>query len=182
MKFLLYLQPWKLFLIFFLSVIFSSNHSIGLGVCLLCWIVYTGWIYHIGITMQRLIPLSTKPGIKYFMFNCLYIQFVFIAMVAFAIAKMLFGLYLPTLSYIIQLITSVVFLSYFIWSWLYISMFAARMLESVIEGELVNKSDSLKSFFCFLFFPIGVWHIQPAVQRVLVKYKDPQIKFKAIKS
>ena len=84
---------------------------------------------------------------------------------------MLLGLHLPTLSYTIQSIITIIFLFYFIWSWLYISMFAARMLESVIEGELANKSDSLKGFFYFLFFPIGVWYIQSAVQRVLAKYK-----------
>ena len=124
--------------------------------------------------MHEFIPLNTKPGAKYFRFDCLYIQFISIAVVVFAIAEMLLGLHLPTLSYTVQSIITMILLLYFIWSWVYISMFAARMLESVIEGELVNKSDSLKGFFCFLFFPIGVWYIQPAVQRVLVTYKDPQ--------
>jgi hypothetical protein len=181
MKFLLYLKPWKLFLLFFLCVIFSANHYTGLGVCVLFWIVYTAWVYNIGTAMHKLIPLNTKPGIKYFKFNCLYIQFVLIAIVVFAIAEMLLGLHLPTMPYSVQSIIKIILLLYLIWSWVYFSMFAARMLESVIEGELVNKSDSLKGFFCLLFFPIGVWYIQPAVQRVLIKYKGSGIPLRADK-
>jgi len=73
---------------------------------------------------------------------------------------------------IIELAGSIAILIYMIWTWIYIIMFAARMLESAIEGQLVNRSDALKGCFCLLFFPIGVWYIQPAVQRVLNKYNS----------
>jgi hypothetical protein len=54
-------------------------------------------------------------------------------------------------------------------------MFTARMIESVANGYLVNRSDSLKAFFGFWFFPVGIWYIQPAVQR-LVKENEVHIQ------
>jgi hypothetical protein len=57
---------------------------------------------------------------------------------------------------------------------LYSFMFAARMLESAIEGKIVNRSDSLKTFFYIWFFPIGIWYIQPAVKRVLIQQEIHQ--------
>ncbi len=52
-------------------------------------------------------------------------------------------------------------------NFLYIFGFASSMLESVIEGKVVNMSDSIKGIICFWVFPFGVWQIQPAVHRVL---------------
>ncbi|MGZ3814089.1 MAG: hypothetical protein ACXVB0_23960 [Mucilaginibacter sp.] len=52
---------------------------------------------------------------------------------------------------------------------------AARMLESMFEGELVNRSDALKAFFGLWFFPFGIWYIQPAVKRVLDKYDSDHV-------
>jgi hypothetical protein len=51
-------------------------------------------------------------------------------------------------------------------------MFASRMLESHFQKGIANRSDSLKAFLCFWFFPFGIWHIQAAVQRVLAKYES----------
>ncbi len=64
-------------------------------------------------------------------------------------------------------------LLYLFFSFLYVFAFAARMLESMIEGEIVGISDSLKGLLCFWVFPFGVWQIQPAVQRVLATRQNP---------
>jgi len=53
--------------------------------------------------------------------------------------------------------------------------FAGKMLESVIEGEIVGNSDALKAIICFVIFPVGLWYIQPAIQRVLAKYDKQTI-------
>jgi len=44
---------------------------------------------------------------------------------------------------------------YYLWSAFYVIMFAARMLKSVIEGELVNRSDSFITFIYIGFTPWG---------------------------
>ena len=174
MKFLLYLKPWVLFLIFIASILLASDSSYGLFIGFACWIIYAGWIYQIGVTMHNYTSLQNKPSIRYFQFSCCLMPFMIMSTQIFYLYLEAFITVNETLSTIISIAIS----CYMCWTWLYICMFAARMLESVIEGELVNKSDSLKGFVCLLFFPFGVWYIQPAVQRVLIKYKDSRYSLK----
>jgi len=118
--------------------------------------------------MHDLIPLALKPKIGYFKFNCLFIPFIELLLVFTNV----FHMSVPKPSDTIRSINSGIILFYGLWCYIYIAMFAARMLESVIEGKIVKRSDSLKGFVCLLFFPYGVWYIQPAVQRVLKKYES----------
>jgi hypothetical protein len=169
MKFVLYLKPWKLFLVFFICIIASFISSVGLIVDLACWMIYTGWVYHIGVSTYELVPDRSKPGSKYFKFSCVFIPLVIILMVALQIGEDILNIHFkPVISYNVILL---IFPIYVLWSWVYISMYAARMLESVIEGKLLYKSDAMKGFVCFFVFPIGVWYIQPAIQKILNENK-----------
>jgi hypothetical protein len=56
---------------------------------------------------------------------------------------------------------------YWFWSAFYIFMFAARMLKSVTEGELVNRSDSFGTFLYLIFIPWGMWSIQKQIHLIL---------------
>lgn len=167
MKFLLNLKAWQLFVILFVGIISSSDSSYGLYISMFFFIIYVSWIYQIGTTMYNLIPVQSRPGIRYFKFSCLFMLFP-------SILSQIFYVYL--IQFIpqkdsIEPIISIIISCYAGWTWLYISMFSARMLESAIEGRLVMRSDSMKGFVCIFAFPIGVWYIQPAVQRALNKYK-----------
>lgn len=171
MKFLLYLKSWKLFLIFITGIIIVTFYSYTIEAFLLLWTIYIAWVYHIGVIIHGLLPCELKPKIGYFKFNCLFLPFVVLFGTALALLETIFNFSIPIPSFIVNWIISIIFLGYWAWCWLYISMYAGRMLESVIEGQLVNRSDALKAFVCFLAFPYGVWYIQPAVQRVLKKYE-----------
>lgn len=168
MKFLLYIKPWILFLIFIIGSIIPTDSFYGLIIDLPIAIISVGWMHQIGITMYNLIPEKLKPNIRYFNFCC---WSILILIVILSIQTMLNPLSIKVSDFKIQAIFFLPVGLYLLWSLLYASMFAARMLESVIEGKIVNRSDSLKGFVCFMIFPIGVWYIQPAVQRVLSKYE-----------
>jgi len=173
MKFLLHLKPWILFLIFLIGMIFSGDSSYyGLFICYLFFTIYIGWIYQIGASMYNLIS-NPKSSIRYFKFSC---WFMGVSIILSNLFYLYFSQFIPH-NATIDLIASISLPCYSFWSWLYISMFAARMLKSAAEGKSVNKSDSLKLFLCFFIFPIGVWYIQPTVQRVLKKYVTPPISY-----
>jgi hypothetical protein len=170
MKFLLYLNPLTLFVIFIASLFFASDSSYGLYIGFIFAIVYAAWIYQIGGNMYTLVADLNKPGIKYFQFSCVFNPCI-------VIFGQLFNLYL--IQYIpdrdtVEPILNILIPVYMAWSWVYINLFAARMLKSASEDKLVKRSDSLKNFFGLLFFPIGVWYIQPSVQKVLNKYESPR--------
>jgi hypothetical protein len=164
MDFLLKLSSWKLFLLLVLPCFFTFIPLLGMLLTALWIVIYMGWIYSIGVSMHNLIPKRIKPEIGYFKFNCIFNIVVFIAILITG------GYNSETAGDFNLVFIPITF--YAIWSLIYVFSFAARMLESVIEGEIVGISDSIKGLFCFWFFPFGVWHIQPAVERVLEKYKN----------
>jgi len=164
MKFLLYLKSWQLFIIFIIGLIFYGDSSYGMYAGLLCWVVYIGWLYHISVAMYEIMPIQYRPGIKYFKLSCLFI----LMMLAIGIIAPVYSLF-PQNSIVGEIIDIIVG-CYIAWSWLYITLFTARLVESSIQGKLVYRSDSLKAFIYLFVFPLGVWYIQPAVQRVLKHY------------
>lgn len=163
MDILLKLISWKIFLLLVLPMFFTFIPVFGVMLTVVWILAYIGWIYSIGVTMHSLLPDSVKPDVGYFKFNCLFNLVVFIVLLITGGYNSADG---GNLNW---LFTPVMF--YLFWSIIYMFGFAARMLESVIEGKVVGFSDSTKGFFCFWFFPWGVWIIQPAVKMVLEKYK-----------
>jgi hypothetical protein len=169
-NFLIRLKPWQLFLLFIVPYFFSSVTYLSI-VTMPIWIsAYIGWIYSIGVTMHALIPNKNKPNVTYFKYCCALLACTLIAIMVFSglLGETNFMMKYPIDLFIIFPIY--IFLCFSVW------MFAARMLESMIEGEMVNRSDALKAFFMFWMFPIGVWYIQPAVKRVLDKYNNDKIQ------
>lgn len=161
MRLLLKLKPWQLFTLIIIPAFIPNSLSIYTIMECLSLSISLGWIYVVGITMQSLIPASVKPNSKYFKF---YFLLIIIALILFVIAKVggdNLGNWVSILAVIIYTIGFIAACS-----------FAGKMLESVIEGEIVGNSDALKAIICFIIFPIGLWYIQPAVHRVLVKYSE----------
>jgi hypothetical protein len=160
---ILNLRAWQLFLLLtaplLLSTILDSYWSM-----VFVQLIYFGWVYAIGSSMNKRIPLSQRPRSIYFKLSCVYCVIVFGSNV----------LSVPQPTNVIWQTLDIIFKLYTLWSWIYIVVFAARMLESVIEGRVVGISDSMKAIVCLIAFPWGVWTIQPAVKRVLIKYKATQ--------
>ncbi|MET3498656.1 MULTISPECIES: hypothetical protein [Mucilaginibacter] len=159
MRFLLKLKSWQLFALIVIPAFVPNSYTVLMYLSLL---IGLSWIYAIGVTMHSLIPVI-KPDIKYFRFSLLLI---IIALIISRIAQV-GG---DNLAIWFSATGGIIYVIGFICA----CGFAGKMLESVIEGEIVGNSDALKAIICLIFFPIGLWHIQPAVQRVLAKY-DKQI-------
>ena len=173
MNFLLRLKSWQLFFLIILpSLLVQIDFLTKNLVCLTLISIFpgtvqVGWIYAIGVSMHTLLPQNLKPAILYFKISCLVILLGIIFAdfySTFFINHNIYELFLSHLWIFIPISL------YLFWSYLYIFMFTARMVESAIEGKLVKRSDSLKVFWWFWFFPIGIWYIQPSVQRVLNDY------------
>ncbi len=161
MTLLLHLKPWQLFLTLVLLMILSSLPYIGI-VASVIWVVgYFGWIYAIGTKMHRLIPAKTKPAINVFKVTSACTVFLFMAGGFINENTLAIPVWLDIV------ITILPFICFF-----YSVGFASQMLESMIEGEIVSFGGSVKCFILMWIFPIGIWFVQPAVQRVLAKYQD----------
>lgn len=157
------LKAWQLFM-FFIALYFVplSPYYLERTISVLFVFIYIGWIYSIGIFMHTLLD-HPKPSAVYFKLSCLLICCSYIVLFFtgdFTIDLDNYKQYGITICFWVPISL------YMFWSILYVFMFSARMLESVLNGHLVYRSDSLKAFFAFWFFPIGVWYIQPVVNRI----------------
>ena len=159
MKILLRLKAWQLFVLTLVPMMFVGLNILFQIIYLLGAAIYVGWIFSVGSTMHSFIDSESRPRIIYFKISCLLMFSIIVV-----------GFYTPfesignTYFYFVFGIIGIVVM-------LYSFMFAARMLESAIEGKIVNRSESLKTFFYIWVFPIGVWYLQPAVKRVLMQHE-----------
>lgn len=55
---------------------------------------------------------------------------------------------------------------YVIYAFLFFLAFPVRVLRSIEKGKSVNLGEYIGDFFLVVFFPIGVWFLQPRVNRV----------------
>ena len=155
MKFFLQIKAWQLFLIWIVLSILSLISYIA-GFLLI--LIFLLWVYSIGVVMNSFIPQDIRPPLKYFQFSCV---FLLITITAFSFNDVYNIVRMPSW-------VEWPLILYYLWSAFYVVMFAARMLKSVIEGELVNRSDSFITFLYIGFTPWGLWSIQKSVQRVLI--------------
>lgn len=169
MAILLKLKAFQLFLIFIVSALFESGSIVEGTIGALGFGIFIGWIYSIGTSMNELIPYKLRPNGIYFKVSCLF------TVVAIIVILIIFGGYsidqdnYQQYGYWIWVLLPFHF--YLIWSLIYIFYFASKALTSVIEGEVVGFGESYRVFFAMWFYPIGVWFIQPAVQKILLKSK-----------
>ncbi|OJW15009.1 MAG: hypothetical protein BGO48_12665 [Mucilaginibacter sp. 44-25] len=124
--------------------------------------LYLSWVYSIGKTMHSLLPKQMRVNVSFFKL-CYIVGIVNLLLltVLFFFNKLNFD---TMGNYLFMLVIPLILIQ------LYMFSFSARMLQSMIQSELVGLSDSLKAFFSIWFFPLGLWEIQAAVQSVLCKH------------
>ncbi|TWJ01713.1 hypothetical protein JN11_01867 [Mucilaginibacter frigoritolerans] len=158
-------KDYQLFLIFLVSALLASGSVLGRIVGCLSFCVYIVWIYSIGSLMRELIPNKLRPKITYFRMSCL------VLIVGTIVILMIFGGYSinqDNYKNYGKLFWVFLFIQLFLmWSLIYIVYFAAKMLMSIVEGEIVDFNKSYKFFFAIWIYPVGLWIVQPAVQRIL---------------
>jgi len=170
MNILLRVKAYQLFLIYVFSVIFSTDGIAGRIIFCLSVCINIVWIYSIGLSMNKLIPEKFRPKIAYFKASCLLILvWITVALTIFGGYSINQDNYAEYGNWLWVLIPAHLYL---MWSFFYMFYFASKMLNSVIDGEIVGFSTYYRTFFAMWIFPIGVWFIQPAVQRILASKSE----------
>ena len=60
---------------------------------------------------------------------------------------------------------------YVFYAFFYCLAYPAKALKSIESGKDVSLGDYIGDFFLILFFPIGVWFIQPRLNKIAMKDK-----------
>ena len=180
MKLFLQLKHWQLFgLLCGLPVVFQFlvNDILinNAGSPLLIWffavmmlviaVVYFGWFYAIGTWLYKRLPVKSGLKLNRFKF-AVFFPVGYIAVALFLVREAMInvssGAQLGAGMFAVILPVHLFSMA----CMLYALRFNAKALKSVESREPVKFSDYAGEFFLLWFFPIGIWFIQPRINKL----------------
>ncbi len=183
MEKLLRLKHWQLFVLMFgipfiLQFFFAAALALAPDsmipyavmplIMLLFIIIFFGWFYALGVNMHKRLPASVKMNLgrfKIFLFiPVIYILSICILMF-FVFNNISTADQPPRYLGLFALIIPVHLFSMF--CIFYCLYFNAKALKSVELQRPVTFNDFVGEFFLLWFYPVGVWFIQPRVNKLV---------------
>ena len=181
MKILLRLKHWQLFImliaaplvmdfVYITTTIFSNTNrkvmmTVFLSVIIFSLCMFFAWFYALGTSLYKKLPAREEMSLTKFKI-CLYIPVTFVLFICLFMISVInnpgTGEGFPGIGiWILAILIPIdLFSVYCIFYCLY---FNAKVLKAVEQQSPVEFSDYVGEFFSFLFFPIGIWFIQPRV-------------------
>ena len=159
MNIFLKLKHWQLFglligiLVVVSAVAYQQDQIKILLMTILFAGVYYGWLYALGVNLNKKLPSTVNMNLKKFK-CCLLIPIVCMLLVIYFTD--IFNLIFPIVMLILSLVS--------MYCIFYCFYFIAKALKAV-ESQEPNE-DFLGEFFYLWFFPIGIWFIQPRVNKI----------------
>lgn len=124
-------------------------------------LVYLGWFRSVGYLLIQISPDSLVPNKKFFRFSINY-SVVYFLVYIFLLEPFLFASRLSSVA--MSFIFPIHFLSVIIM--FYNLIFISRTLAILEKGRKVLSSEYAKFSFLIWFLPIGIWSIQPRINRL----------------
>lgn len=163
MKFFLRAKAWQLFLLL-MGMFFIQPFIIGMlpspiiGFSLfmaIFMLLLTGWLWSIGITANNRLPPHLKKSASLYSGGMLF-ALLYSSSFGFAVSAPI-----EILVYLIPLhLASMFFMFYALW-------FTAKQFTTLQNREKVTFFEYSGPFFMLWLFPIGVWFIQPIINKQL---------------
>lgn len=184
---LLRLKHWQLFVLLFgmpfiLQFVFATAFALTPDsvilfsilpiIMLLFMAVFFSWFYAIGTNLHKMLPESVKMNLTRFkiflLIPVIYIAFICVFM--FFIFSKLSTTNAPLNTEFFSLIVPVHLFSMF--CIFYCLYFNAKALKTVEWQKPVTFGDFAGEFFLLWFYPVGVWIIQPRLNKLFEKNND----------
>ncbi len=156
------------------DVFLSASFAIAINMLctLLNMAVILCWFYAIGSGLQSYLPEGAKTNVSRLRFFVLipivYITAIVVYAIMFSFRKSYAAA--PPVAAVALGVILVLLLHLFSMFCIFYCMYtAARTLKSVELKRKATFSDCVGEFFLLWFFPIGVWIIQPRVNKIIAR-------------
>jgi ABC-type multidrug transport system fused ATPase/permease subunit len=135
---------------------------------------FFGWFWSIGIGLQEKIPVNAR--MKTGMFKvCFFFPLIYITIFVIGMAAMMFGLssmiennVQPAPAFIFGSMAIIFPLHLFaMFCMFYCLYFVAKTFKTVELQRATAFSDFAGEFFMFWFYPVGIWIIQPKINKMV---------------
>ncbi|HTL81494.1 MAG TPA: hypothetical protein VL651_07310 [Bacteroidia bacterium] len=139
--------------------------------------VQFGWFYNVGTALGKKLPENAGMNLKRFrsfvITPVIYFCFIFISMIVFGTFLFSGGRPSPFFGLGFLIIVPLHLFSMFCIFYTY--WFIAKSLKMVEKWNHVEFGDYIGEFFLLWFFPVGVWFIQPRINRLFDPTLPPQV-------
>lgn len=139
-------------------------------VMLLIFAGYFGWFWSVGVGLQSMVPAGVNLNVKLFkvfFVTALVYFLVFLLFIGFGMEGLVSSGNAPdagTIGVAMAIILPIHF--FVVFCVFYILYFVAKTYKAVELQREVSFSDFAGEFFLFWFYPIGVWILQPKINRM----------------
>jgi hypothetical protein len=165
MQIFLRLKHWQLFGLFFIWQIVSIIASIteqtlmAFITGLLFDVIFFGWLYTLGANLNKRLPNKIKM-------NLILFKWFIVILIIYVVFYGMFisNFWLNKCTYSIASILPFQFLAMF--CMLYCFYFVAKSLKTVELQRPVTFNDYAGEFFLIMLFIIGIWFIQPRINKI----------------
>jgi len=130
--------------------------------------VQFGWFWAVGVGLNKVIPLELKLNVKRFKLAFLLVMIAIFGWVYFMWSLMRSVTLVSQNNYnpaITGLMIPFMFL--LIFAVFYIYYFVAKTLRTAELQRSINVGDYIGEFFLIYFFPIGIWFLQPKINKLV---------------
>lgn len=173
--FLLFILPPIILLIIYLQL--KVALMVKLFFALLLTPIFYLWNYILGTNLYSKLPLNNNMRIKSFKFYLTYSFIYYIADILnwalgqpinkLALYRFSLGLEGLDMIYIIFLsLVLFVFYIFNLFAFFYEFYFISKALVSVEKQRMSSLSEYFKEFLMIVFLPIGIWFLQPRIQKI----------------
>jgi hypothetical protein len=122
--------------------------------------IFMSYPFLIGYSLQKYIPNNISLNNNLFQIN------VFIILAAYSVVMILSGG--QGLSF--SGIEAIPFF-YVVYAFLHSLSFPAKSVKTIELGQKAKLGDYLGDFFLIVFIPIGIWFLQPRINRIIVNHE-----------
>jgi hypothetical protein len=160
MNFFLRLKHWQVFLILISGLVASNfkivdNQMLTAILLLIGMIIYFSWILFVGHGLYQLLPDKIELNYNLFIVNSFVWLAAYLAIMIISDGE---GMTFTGLAALPGF--------YVFYAFLHFMMFPARALKSLEKGKKADIGECIGDFFLIVFLPIGIWFIQPRINKV----------------
>lgn len=165
MKFILALKHWHIFIIlligsFLYNFTIEGNAQLSMYFTIVGVIIYSLWPMFVGNELNQLLPKRITLNFNFFLINTFIWLVVFIGILVISNGE---GMTFTGLSALPMF--------YAIFAYFYFLAYPAIVLNSIEKGKEASLGQYIGDFSLILFLPIGIWFLQPRINKILENEK-----------
>lgn len=163
---MLSLKHWQVFLILIIGISVNNfniinNQELTLALTIIGFCLYSSWIVFAGFGLYQLLPSKIKFNYNLYIINTIvfFVFYIFVLVISngqgmsFSGPLGIIGIYI-------------------FYALLQISMFPVQVLNTIESGKKAKLGDCIGDFFLVVFLPIGIWFLQPRINKVYEMRND----------